>query len=367
MVRLNPEQRRELHTAATTSTEKGSLHKCRWFLFPKVEGPHEVPEKNIVAAQSMGTMMFENSGFAKLSLHIYKILYYKLRGFYNATEVAVMIKGSSALALYFSQMDDYRNSFPFSDIDLSVIVNPMHSNYDEVFKHVKVIVGQVFAKHKQYMDRVFFKTQRASDVTPPDFDIFEFIDTHIMMCENINMVSPFVDDDVRNACSYPSFSIVKHSVRDDVVVKINEPHFDNAEFIPLDKTPIFCSMNDTLDNIVLYRMKWNFMDTEAHHKSIDFIDCIIPRKDSTETQDFYNNGGFDNSGITIIINRYNTNITIPSLQVLCEDLRKCIYEYDCPESKREIREKRYKILQDYLKHCETVVESLSSCNSSESG
>lgn len=346
MVRLTPEQRAELHAVATSSDKAGMLHRCRWFHYPKMDGPQEISEDKQLAIISMGHMMFENTAFSKLSLHVYKMLHYKLKNLYSPSEVVVLIKGSSALALYFATIDEYKNCFPFSDIDITIFVNPLLENYDEVFLNVRTIVGQVFAKHKQYMDRIFFKLNR--EVTPPDFDIIEFIDRHIAMCEEIEMLSPFINDEIRNACSFNSFSIVPHNTDSNVVVKISEPHFTCAEMIPLDKTPIFCSINDTLDDVVLYRMKWNVMDSnDERFMSIDFIDCIIPRENNVELQDFVNNGGFNGNNQTVI-ERFDMQITIFDLPTLRNDLWKCLNEYDCPESKRRIRGMRYTILNKYI-------------------
>ena len=349
MTRLTPDQRIAVHNAAVHATRNGYTHGFHYKVMPRITTPIEHDEDKMLAITAMSTMMFENSEFSKLSLHIYKMLYYKISSQYSAYEVQVFIKGSSALALHFAEIDDMNEVFPFSDIDISVMVNPNlpDERYNAIYDHMKVIVGQVFAKHKQYMDRIFFKLNRSDTVSPPSFDVGEFMDRHINTCETIDMVSPFVNDEIRNACSYTSFTIKPHMDDEEKVVKINEAHFNKAEFIPFDRTPIFCSLNESLDDFVLYRMKWNLIDAMGKYMSVDFIDCIIPKKTSIELQNFTNDGGFDGYGIEVI-QRYGVMISVMSLPYLAKELWRCIYEYECPESKMETRKKKYKILSDYI-------------------
>jgi hypothetical protein len=349
MARINPIQRRELHDIATCSEKNGNMYNFQWKIIPKMTTPTEVDDDKMLAITTMGTMMYENSGFAKLSLHVYQALYYKLKNFYSPEEVQITIKGSSALAFHFANSEEYSDIFPFSDIDIAIMINPAFSDEDfnAIMEHIKEITGQVFAKHKQYLDRLFFKLALSDTVMPPSFDICQFIDRHIQMCESIDMVSPFVSNDFRNACSYSSFCIKNHATDSTKVVKINEPHFNKAEFIPFDRTPIFCSMNESLDDFVLYRMKWNLMGLDNMYTSVDFIDCIIPKKSHVELINFATDGGFDRK-CTTVIQRYGMYVSVMTLSHLLKDLHRCLYEYDCPESKKEIRQKRYNILKEYL-------------------
>ena len=351
MPRLTPQQRSDVHKAAVSAKHSGYMHGCHYKVMPRINTPVEHDEDKMLTISTMNTMMFENREFAKLSLHIYKMLYYKISSQYSSYEVQVFIKGSSALAMHFASLDnDMSEVFPFSDIDISVMVNPNlpEDRYNAIYDHIKMIVGQVFAKHKQYMDRIFFKLNRSDTVSPPSFDITEFMDRHISTCETVDMVSPFVNDEIRNACSYNSFTITSHINDEEKVVKVNEAHFNKAEFIPFDCTPIFCSMNESLDDFVLYRMKWNLINSDGKYMSVDFIDCIIPKKSSIELQNFTNDGGFDGYGIEVI-QQFGTYISVPTLDYLAKELWRCIYEYTCPESKMEIRKKKYNILMNYLK------------------
>jgi hypothetical protein len=349
MARINPIQRMELHDAAVSAEKNGSLYNFQWKLIPKMTAPIEIDEDKQVAITSMGTMMYENSGFAKLSLHVYQALYYKIKSFYTPSEVQITIKGSSALAFHFSNVEEYNEIFPFSDIDIAIMINPAFADEEfcAIMEHIKELTGQVFAKHKQYMDRLFFKSSLSDTIMPPSFEVYEFIDRHVQMCESIDLVSPFVSNEIRNACSYSSFTIKNHASDPTKVVKVNEPHFNKAEFIPFNRTPIFCSMNESLDDFVLYRMKWNLMDMDNRYTSVDFIDCIIPKKSHVELVNFAAEGGFDQN-CTVVVQRYGMYVSVMSLHHLLNDLYRCLYVYECPESKKEVRMKRYNILKDYL-------------------
>jgi len=359
MLFITPDQRKEQHNEALNSNTSGTMFGLQWKIYPKITKPMEVDDDKIAAANAMASIVYSKKEYASLSLGIYDELVKKIRFYYNESVVSVIVKGGNALAFYFMGMDDMKDAFPFSDLDIVVYVNPNVSMFDRIHQHVSVIAGQVFGKHKQAIDRQFFRTSGCSFKAFPSINNEEFIAEHIFAFENMDLISPFVSDEIRNASSFHSFSILPSNGKEDSVVKISEGHFDFAEKIPLYKTPVACSINKTIENVCgdrtikfdLVRMKFGCIGSRNGSIALDFVDCIIPRMGDSDLDEFAKRGGFGTSSHIkplVNINRLNYNIIIPSLIECYNDLYKMNYVFEVPESKRSLREDKLAKLSNFI-------------------
>lgn len=166
------------------------------------------------------------------------------------------------------------------------------------------------------------------------------------------------------------------------IVKIDVPHFEKCERIPLRKSPFFCSYNDTIEfereeldtaqgHFDLYRMRFNCMfqfdkepvieselsdisdiselspispkDTKARYEKItaDFIDVGIAYQDDAELISFWDFGRCT----TVLDKDAEVWVSVPDIQTCIGDLDKMLNVYKCPEIKREKRQQRYDILK----------------------
>jgi hypothetical protein len=177
-------------------------------------------------------------------------------------------------------------------------------------------------------------------------------------------ISPFADSATRNGVSRNSFIIADSLVQEDNVVRVEVPHFEMCENIPLRKTPIFCSHNRSInfsrvagdDNVTgcfdLYRLRFNTMfllNKEAAAKAkrdynvitADFVDISILDRADAENADFWKHGTM----ISVFDPAAKVWIEIPDMNSMLYDLYKMLHVYDCPESKREKRQMRWDALK----------------------
>lgn len=358
--KCTPEELDELVDTATRSVEeKGKIHECYYKLLDKIEGASEVSETRQNITDALGKLIYsENGKYCKMSLQVFQELYKKL-SWYGPKCVKLFIKGKNAIAL---QLD----GFDFSDLDIGIYINPDMSkeNFDKIYSEVNVVCGQVIAKHKQNLDRTFFRTREG---VPGLFDNdlkIEFEEKHIEAFKFVDVTSCFVSSDIRNFASASSIMLTDSVEYKDRVVRIELPHFKNAERIPLDRTPIFCSVNDTICkvfddgrkcNINLYRIKLGAIvesessgdsddctedeDTPsivASKTSADFVDITIPKQDDSELLDFAKNFGFErNSPLTSFVLWNGWKVTCSSIVECVRDLEKGVSLFDCPQSKKD--------------------------------
>lgn len=359
--KCTPEQLCELIDTATHSTEdKGKVNDCFYKLLEKKDGASDVSETRQNISDALGKLIYsENGKYSEISLSVFQQLYKKL-AWYGTDCVKIFIKGKNAIAL---QLDD----FDFSDLDIGIYINPSlpKERFDEIYNEVNIVCGQVIAKHKQVLDRTFFRAREGVLGIFDNDTKVEFEKKHIDAFNSVDVTSCFVTSDIRNLSSASSIMITDSLVCDNRVVRIELPHFKNAERIPLDRTPIFCSVNDTITkkfedgrycNIKLYRIKWGAviesdeLDTPselsvgsdetpsivATKTCADFVDITIPRQDDTELIDFYNNEGFlKNSRLTAFVSWNGWRLTCASIVECVRDLEKGVSLFDCPQSKKD--------------------------------
>ena len=317
----------------------------------------------------------KNPKFRDLSLGFYKILFQRLAmnaftGPYMQSDIFILLKGGNAYT-YVTE-EKFPDDFKFSDLDIVVYINPYLD--EEFFKGlemaVKVTVLQTISQYKRTLDHMLFLNKPIDGMLLDENTVAEFKKYYTEALKDITLpdgaefVSPFENDEVRNYCSRNSFVITKSKVKEDSIVRIEVPHYDKCERIPLRKTPLFCSYNETIDfqrteedsslngHFDLYRIRFNNKyvekDTETgdivHEERVpaDFIDVSIASRDDAELLDFWNRGR-----CLCVYDRFaQLWVTIPDFHTCINDLHKMLYLYDCPEGKKQKRVQKYNKLRE---------------------
>lgn len=349
---LTPFERREQHNVARKTIAPGSAFGLKWNVYDLGGTPKEPSEDSMNCTKHFANVVFSKKEYSVLFIDIYDQLVKKIRLFYTPNQVHISIKGSSALAFYFMGHEDMQYEFPFSDIDIVIFINPLTTDFEYTHRQITILAGQVFSKHKQNIDRLFFKKQ-SSNIK---IDTNQFAQDIENQFQKDNLISPFSSTEIRNEVSCHSYSILHSLAAHDKIVKINEAHFDYCERIPLHKTPIVCSVNKTISNITsdgrtinfnLVRMKMGAIGSARGLVLFDCVDCIIPNINDDELTDFIEKMGFEDQ-TTITVNRFGYKITIQNLHECYENLWNMVNVYNCPNNKKESRLNKLDILEEYI-------------------
>lgn len=302
----------------------------------------------------------------------------------------VFVKGSNAYAMYVRDMGCdpvLSEEFGFSDLDIMVCINPSLS--EDVFARIKAdvrtIVLQCISQHKRMLDHALFLTNPNDSIhstCPVDHVmVAAFKQRHITLMQEAGFISPFASMDARNTTSRNSFAILPVLTDTAKNVHIELPHFDRCERIPLRRTPLYASYNETIKfeaadgsnrEFELYRLRMNnlmWRETDVEVKAevseeaerpiklrlivngfdekvpADFIDVSIPNRNDAELLEFWQKQGNTSYVMDNTMQRY---VAVPSAEYMVDDLYKMLYVYDCPENKREKRMRKYEILKEML-------------------
>jgi hypothetical protein len=271
--------------------------------------------------------------------------------------------------------DQVRSLFPWSDLDLMILINPFLSDeyFDRLRSILHTLVVQTMSQFKRTLDHMLFLDRPINDAFMTEESIQRFKDLFADELakndtDSEKFVSPFLSDVVRNACSRNSYVILDSEGHENSVVRVEVPHFERCEFIPLRKTPLFCSYNETLEfnriadassfdeiklaKFNLYRMRMNVMhlvDDEdggmrEEKTTTDFIDITISSKTDSELIDFWTHARC----VMIFEQAINTWVCVPDIHTCVNDLHKMLYVYQCPASKREKRQNKYDFLKQLI-------------------
>lgn len=265
----------------------------------------------------------------------------------------ILVKGSNAQSMLVPHLD-----LGFSDMDIIIYINPFCTPelFESIRKSMHIILVQMISQYKKTLDHMLFLSnpnEIVRNVWGIPLEVIEqFKLDHIAKMESVGMVSVFEDNKVRNMASRNSIVLMDSIAQKDMVVRIEVPHFNMCEKIPLRKTPIFCSYNETIHDgeknrdFNLYRLKFNSMvendgdNGKMHRVQADFIDITIPLQTDAELRDNWLYGRFT----TVYDSACNYFITVPDLATCVYDLYKMLNVYECPEHKREKREAKYQLL-----------------------
>ena len=326
-------------------------------------------EENTRTTEALANLIYktkDKSVYRKFSLEFYKQLVEKIRassyiGHFYERDIIILIKGSNGHALLMPELD-----LSFSDLDLVIYINPrLHPS---VFAYIKntlhIILVQLLSQYKKVLDHMLFldnpneQIKRMWGITDEVID--QFKRDHIEAMEKVGVTSVFTDKKIRNMASRNSIVLMDSLYYDEgeqegqdqekKIVKIEVPHFNRCEKIPLRRTPIFCSYNEGFVHEFMEELisKLSILEDKEKIKAkrcykrvqSDFIDVIILAQDDVELTDYWGYGRH------VMINEpvCNQYLQIPDLSSCLLDLWKMLNIYDCPVHKREKREKKYKLL-----------------------
>lgn len=391
-----PKERNEFISEAVTSAEmRGNRGPYYFNTYPKDVGQNMNTEiearKSLMTETFARTIYTKTPSYKKISVGFYYMLVDKVRNHLILREfiwrdIFIIIKGANA----YMYLTKDKETFPCSDLDIMIYINPSLS--DELFNELKTelhtIVVQCLSQFKRLLDNMFFinsvkdteifkNSQLFDDATIEAFKKDHIEELNKLSTDTLKIISPFENDKYRNDCSRHSFILANSKHNSNNVVKVDVPHFDKCEKIPLRKTPFFCSYNKTIDfkrdgqnlegKFDLYRIRFNnlFVEFDADGKKIkeekvaaDFIDVSISSKSDAELIDFWNTARcefiMDPDACDWKVLRENQWQTItcwlvmPNITSCLNDLYKMLNVYECPDSKKAKREARYNALKQII-------------------
>jgi hypothetical protein len=354
---------------------------------------NEDPRRNFVTSCLAKTLYGNHPLIKRLSLCFYKSLMLKMEQnsfltlMYRRKNFVVMIKGSNAYKILLRHVS---HDIEYSDLDIIMFINP-HLE-DDLFEQIRsslvILVSQVMSRYKKDLDTTLFTSDEMMEesILKKNF-VNDFKEYYKELVKEYNetgykILTPFESKKVRNFCSKRSF-IITNSTQEDHVVRVEIPHMNKCEFIPLKKTPLVFSYNKTIEfkrdiegeyiaKFDLLRLRLNNMivpeedtleqdddiDTVSINGSVyedvediyydfkkcrvvpaDFIDVSIPYKNDSELLDFWNSGGYKRC--YEIYDRFiGTNLMIPNVNECIRDLSNMLHVYTNSHMKTEKRQKR---------------------------
>ena len=363
--------------AINSEDVRGYKGPYQFMQFPKVSGNDtENVRKNLLTEAFAKTIYEKNPNYRKISLGFYDTLIHKLAmnpytGPHLGNNIMVLMKGSNAYA--YVTGEQFKNDFKFSDMDIVIYINPYISDdfFIELEKVVKITVLQTLSQYKRLLDHMFFINKPIDGMICDEATIAEFKEDYkktikdIPLPENCEFISPFESDEDRNYCSKNSCILTNSVAKENMVVRIDVPHYERCERIPMRKTPFFCSYNETIDfarndsgtlhgNFDLYRIRFNNMYIEKNENGeiinkervvADFIDVSIAGKNDTELLDFWKKGRC----LSIYDRFANIWLMVPDITSCIDDLYKMLYIYECPEGKKAKRQQKMVRLIEIMK------------------
>jgi hypothetical protein len=370
----NPETRNAFIAEAVNSDKmRGAKAGYTYKVLPKVEEAlAEDPRRAAVTDAISGVLYEPKHKF--IVLRFYRDLCHKLAthpyvGQEFNVNFVVTLKGSNAHVYLANALGIHNEVFKNSDTDICISINPFlavdHFNY--LKSQVEIATKQVFSQYKRALDhQLFLHRPLENDMCDPQI-IKSFTDnfnTAINMLsskfDNVIFSSPLESDEIRNKCSRNSFIITNSKSHENSVVRVEVPHFDKCERIPLRRSPLFFSFNETIDfkrdgvskvgRFNLYRLKMNVLcesfDDEGHVTSedkipCDFIDVTILDRTDAELNAFWTHG----MSMNIFDHDVGFWVTIPDITTVVSELKRILEDYDSCDSKKEKRMRKLELFQ----------------------
>jgi hypothetical protein len=173
----------------------------------------------------------------------------------------------------------------------------------------------------------------------------------------LQVIAPFVEGRMYEVCCRQSFIVTGSNVHDDCV-RVEVPHYDHCERIPLRRSPLVCSFNDSIEFIRdgeggskkgkfdMYRIKMNMLwleeDSSMDRIATDFIDVCVPAQDDAELAVFWESGRC----VKVWDADVGFFVAVPDRETCIEELERILYVYKSADSKREKRERKLVVLKD---------------------
>lgn len=360
--------------AVTTDKLKGFKNGYGFKVLPRVDDMHEVVEdpRRAAVTEAISEALYQPENKV-IVLKFYHDLCHKLATHpyvgreFNQNYV-VTLKGSNA-HVYLAEMHDISDEvFKNSDTDICIAINPfLATDHFAYLKHqIEIATKQVFSQYKRSLDhQLFLHRPIENDMFDPAIieafqkNINKNINSLAPKFENVIFSSPFESDEVRNKCSRNSFLITNSKSHENSVVRVEVPHFEKCERIPLRRSPLFCSFNETIvfkrdgaakiGKFNLYRLKMNVLcqtidedDQVSQDDKIpaDFVDVSIPDQEDAELLAFWGRG----RSVNVFDRDVGLWVTIPDLATVVMELKRILEDYDSCDSKREKRVRKLELL-----------------------
>jgi hypothetical protein len=344
-----------IEQAVASDSQGGRCDGYTFSVLPKLDcssQPNPQDEDVSKATETHADVIYrKDKRFRPIGLGFYVMLLEKIKnnsfiGQYLWRKIIVMIKGSTAHSLLLPDMN-----LSCSDLDIVIFIDPYCDphTFNDIKRSLNIIMLQTLSQYKKTLDNMFFLDTPNANVQPlwgmQQNVIDEFKKTHIVDMEQKGFISPFASKESRNKCSRNSIVLFDSKVQTNSVVKVEVPHFNCCEKIPLKHTPIFCSYNETIHNeernFSLYRMKMNCLSASTNHRvPIDFIDITILSQNDIELLDFWNHARF----VSLYDKFTDIWVAVSDLPSCIHDLWKMLNVYDCPAHKKEKRQQKYDML-----------------------
>lgn len=391
-----------IEKAMHSTTRKGYDGSYEFTVLPKItmHTENEDERRSKVTKVLMHTI-FSKAQYRIIAMKVYELLWAKLYAnpflrLHANKNIMVVLKGGTAYT-YVVRMED-SDVFPFSDLDIVVAINPYlpRQLFEDLKRATNTVVLQTISQYKRMLDHMLFLNKEIEHPILCKKDIDEFKKDLSAALASLDddegmYISPCDDVYARNRVSKNSFILADNLTQTDTVVKVEVPHFESCDRIPLRKTPLFCSHNRSISfnrtptastNSVgcfdLYRMRWNVMykrcdaasgsDSASIHSdasstaslsmnnhatkpvkayeyiTADFVDISILAQHDAELRDFWDHGRV----VNVLDRALGSWVMIPDLVTMMRDLHKMLHVYECNESKRSKRQEKYNRLQKYV-------------------
>lgn len=375
-----------INSATESSDKRGQKGPYHYKVYPKNVCSTDIDDpKKKAFCDALARVIYQGKPeYKAISLKFYELLVEKIRvsTFVNRhfmNTFFILMKGGTCYRLLLG--DAYENDFQYSDLDIVIYINPYID--PELFSNLKTalqtILMQVMSQYKRILDHMLFLNKPTPEWFLDEETIHMFKEDVKREIEKItefdgHFMSPFENDEIRNTCSKHSFMMLDSKGHDNSVVRVEVPHFPKCERIPLRKTPLLASYNSTISfnrihghghglvhdhkylagEFDLFRLKLTgvFVGLEGDDDSIfedkisaDFIDVSIANQKDVELIDFWNHGRC----LNLYVKELKMWVVVPDHLTCMNDLYKMLYVYECPENKREKREKRYNIFASLCK------------------
>jgi hypothetical protein len=371
-----PETRNEFIAEAINSDKsKGNRGGYFFNVLPKLENVVEVEDVKRIKVTEILAEIVNKREYKPIIMGFYHMLFQKLAchpyiGCHFMRDVILLIKGSNAHRYLVKD----KSAFPFSDTDIVVCINPNLCKplFENIKNQVEITVKQTLSQYKRILDHFLFLHKHYDNdfINMEMTDAFKEAFTKHLYESNDEipegiLMSPFATDDVRNSCSKNSFLLTNSRVQDNSVVRIELPHFDRCERIPLRKTPLICSFNETIDfkrdgdcgdkagKFNLYRLKMNVLCVHSDEEGkivkeervpADFIDVSVPYQEDAELAHFWQHGRF----VNVFDVEVGMWIAIPDLATSIAELERILRNYTSVDYKKEKREKKLAVMKAAL-------------------
>ena len=348
-------------------------------VMPKLEGgvDNEDPRRTAVTETLSETLYVPKNKHIVLNLYYLicqKLMTHQYIGHEFNRNFVILLKGSNA-HVYLAKMHGIEEeggaAFKNADTDIIVVINPYLS--PDVFYNIKyqveIVVKQVLSQYKRSLDHALFLdspfdsmiNQQVAEEFKKEFTM----NLTEIQVDNAQLKSPFESNIVRNKCSRNSFFITPSQAQDNSVVLIEVPHFDKCEKIPLRKTPLFCSFNESIEfkrdgkdgtkvgKFNLYRLKLNVLcecfDSDGKlvkEEKIpsDFVDVSVPDMTDVELMHFWSRG----RSMTVYDEDVNMWVAIPDLYTVVMEIKRILTEYESNEAKKAKRMAKVAMLERFM-------------------